>query len=91
MRKEARLLRGRAVDALLLAVEHFNRASDRGWPDTVLILVDHAFEMLLKGAIVHRGGRIREPRAKQTIGFDACVRKALPDPRPHTDKNDTVG
>ena len=35
--------------------------------------------MLLKASILHRGGRIREPRAKQTIGFDACVRKALSD------------
>jgi hypothetical protein len=43
----------------------------------VLISVDHSFEMLLKASIIHRGGRIREPRKKQTIGFDACVRKAL--------------
>jgi hypothetical protein len=35
--------------------------------------------MLLKAAILHRGGRIREKRAKQTIGFDACVRKSLSD------------
>ncbi|MDE0135286.1 MAG: hypothetical protein OXM54_10655, partial [Acidimicrobiaceae bacterium] len=42
-------------------------------------LMDHAFEMLLKAAIIHKGGRIRERRAKQTIGFDACVRKGLSD------------
>ena len=41
--------------------------------------MDHAFEMLLKAAIIHKGGRIRERRAKQTIGFDACVRKGLSD------------
>lgn len=35
--------------------------------------------MLFKAAILHRGGRIREPRAKQTIGFDASVRKGLSD------------
>jgi hypothetical protein len=35
--------------------------------------------MLLKASLLHRGGKIREPRAKQTIGFDACVRKALSD------------
>jgi hypothetical protein len=33
--------------------------------------------MLLKAGILHRGGKIRERRAKQTLGFDACVRKAL--------------
>jgi hypothetical protein len=33
--------------------------------------------MLLKASIVHRGGRIRDPGEKNTIGFDACVRRAL--------------
>ena len=57
----------------------FNLPSDRGRTHSVLIYLDHAFEMLLKAAILHRGGRIRERPAKQTIGFDACVRKALSD------------
>ena len=33
----------------------------------------------MKAAILHRGGRIREPREKQTIGFDVCVRRSLSD------------
>ena len=33
----------------------------------------------MKAAILHRGGRIREKRAKETIGFDACVRRSLSD------------
>lgn len=33
--------------------------------------------MLLKAAILHRGGRIRDWGEKNTIGFDACVRRAL--------------
>ncbi len=41
--------------------------------------LSHAFEMLMKAAIVERGGRIRDRRATQTIGFDACVRKGLSD------------
>jgi AcrR family transcriptional regulator len=45
----------------------------------VLIFLDHAFEMLFKAIILHRGGRIREARAAQTIGFDASVRKGLSD------------
>jgi hypothetical protein len=35
--------------------------------------------MLFKAGILHRGGRIRERRSEQTIGFDACVRKGLSD------------
>ncbi len=79
MKREARLLLNKAVDSLIVSVEHFNRADDRGRTSTVLILVDHAFEMLLKAALLHRGGRIRERRARETIGFDACVRRALSD------------
>ncbi|NIA10122.1 MAG: hypothetical protein GWP10_10470 [Nitrospiraceae bacterium] len=77
MKKEARLLLDKAIDSLIIGIEHFNRPSDRGRVSTVLIMLDHAFEMLLKAAILHRGGRIREKRMPQTIGFDACVRKAL--------------
>lgn len=63
----------------MLSAEYFNGLSDRGRPETVLILMDRSFELLLKAIIVHRGGRIREPRAKETIGHDHCVRKCLTD------------
>ncbi len=79
MKKEAKLLLEKSFDSLVLSIEIFNRPSDRGRIHSVLILLDHSFEMLLKAAILHRGGRIREPRAKQTIGFDAAVRKAVSD------------
>jgi hypothetical protein len=79
MKREVRQLLDKGIDVLVLAVEHFNRPSDRGRTQAVLIFIDHAFEMLLKAGILHRGGRIRERRAKQTLGFDACVRKALTD------------
>lgn len=79
MKKEVRELRQKAIDALVLSIDHFNRPWDRGRMEAVLIMLDHSFEMLLKAAIRHRQGKIRRPREKQTIGFDACVRKALTD------------
>lgn len=79
MRREARLLLHKACDSMILSVEFFNRPHDLGRVSSSLILLDHAFEMLLKSAILHRGGRIRDKRAKQTIGFDACVRRGLSD------------
>ncbi|MBI4267948.1 MAG: hypothetical protein HY662_04100 [Chloroflexi bacterium] len=79
MRREARLLLGKACDSLMLSIEFFNRPHDLGRATTTLVLLDHAFEMLLKASIVHRRGRIRERRAKETIGFDKCVRCALSD------------
>lgn len=77
MKREARILLVKATDSILLAIEHFNRPWDRGRPEAVLVLLDRAFELMLKAVIVHGGERIREPRAKETIGFETCVRKCL--------------
>ena len=82
MRKAAKTLDGKAVDSLVLAVDHFNRAWDRGRTEVVLILLDRAFELLLKAVIVHRAGgdAIREKKKEgMTIGFDLCLRKCLSD------------
>jgi hypothetical protein len=79
VKKEVRQLRDKAINALILSIDHFNRPWDRGRTEAVLILLDHSFEMLLKAAIRHRQGKIRKPHEKQTIGFDACVRKGLTD------------
>lgn len=77
MRKEVKVLFGKSLDSLLLAIDHFNRPWDCGREEVVLILLDRSFELLLKSVILHKGGRIREPRAAETIGFDKCVRKCL--------------
>jgi hypothetical protein len=79
MKHEAKFLLEKACDSLVLAIELFNRPHDRGRISGTLIQLDHGFEMLLKAAILHRGGSIRENRAKETIGFDACVRRSLSD------------
>ena len=82
VRKESRTLHAKAVDSLVLAVDHFNRAWDRGRTEAVLILLDRSFELLLKAIIVHRAGgsAIREPgKEGMTLGFDPCLRKCLSD------------
>lgn len=79
MKREAKLLFEKACDSLVLSIELFNRPNDRGRISGTLIQLDHGFEMLMKAAILHRGGRIREKRAKETIGFDACVRRSVSD------------
>ena len=79
MKREVRILRDKALDSLFLSVDHFNRPYDLGRHEAVLIFLDRAFELLLKATIAHRGGRIREPRASQTIGFGSCVRKCISD------------
>lgn len=79
MRKEAKLLLERSIDSLVLSIERFNCPWDRGRQEVTLLLLDRAFELLLKAAIRHRGGRIRERGEKETFGHDKCVRVCLSD------------
>lgn len=79
MRKEAKHLYQKAIDSLTLSIELFNRPNDCGRIHGFLIFMDHSFEMLLKASIIHKGGKIKEKGAKETIGFGACVRKGFSD------------
>lgn len=79
MKKEVKHLYHKAIDSLTCSIELFNRPNDCARVHGVLIFIDHSFEMLLKAAILHKGGKIREKRAKETIGFSSCVRKAFSD------------
>lgn len=79
MKRESKLLLKKAFDSLQLSIELFNRPQNYGRVSSTLIQLDHANEMFLKAAIIDRGGKIREKGAKETIGFDTCVRRALSD------------
>lgn len=77
MKKEVDLLLDRSINSLVLSVDHFNRAWDRGRTEAVLILLDHSFELLLKAAILHKGGKIREKGKTETYGFEKCIRTSI--------------
>jgi len=79
MKKEVKHIYNKAVDSLVLSIELFNRPNETARVHGVLIMMDHSFEMLLKASILHKGGKIKERRATQTIGFESCVRKAFSD------------
>ena len=79
MQREAKILLKKAVDSLILAIEHCNRPHGISREEAVLILLDRSFELLLKAVLVHKKRSIREKNANQTIGFDKCVRKCLSD------------
>jgi len=79
VKKQAKQLFEKSLDSLVLSIEHFNRPWDRGRHEAVLILLDRSFELLLKSIILHKGGKIREPYEKETIGFEKCVRKCITD------------
>lgn len=77
LKTEVRELKTRATNSLILAIELFNRPSECGRCEGVLILLHHAFEMLLKAMIKHRTGSVHEPGAKYTYGFDKCLAVAV--------------
>ena len=66
-------LRKRAINSLVLAIELFNRPHDQGRAETVLILLHHAFEMLLKAVIKDQTGTIHAKGERYTYGFDKCL------------------
>ena len=70
----------KATESLVLSVELFNRPSEQCRQTASLIFLDHSFEMILKAAILHRNGKIRNKKNdKNTIGFDYCLRIAVSD------------
>lgn len=77
MKKEVRLLQERAINSIILSIDHFNRPLDRGRVEAVLIFLDHSFELLMKSAILHKGGKIRQRGHNETYGFDKCVRTSI--------------
>lgn len=79
MKREVKTLLRKAEDALILSVDSFNCPWDTGRVECFLIMLDHAFEMLLKASIIHRGGKIKAKSDRNTIGFKACLDKAQHD------------
>ena len=50
LKQEARVLRGKALSSLTVAVAAFNSPHEEGRITQVLLFLQHAFEMLLKAA-----------------------------------------
>ena len=76
MRREARALKSKAVASLRLAAQAFNGLDDDGRVTTVLLHTQHAFEMLLKAALVERGYRVFDPNTGRSIGFGRVLNMA---------------
>ena len=73
VKREVAELRARAINSLVLGIELFNRPHEGGRAEAVLILLHHAFEMLLKAVIKDRTGVVHAEGDKYTYGFDKCL------------------
>ena len=73
MRQNTRRLRQRALNSLILAIELFNRPQDQGRVEGTLILLQHAFEMILKAKIWEERQAISERGSRTSHTFDKCL------------------
>lgn len=76
MRATARTLHGKALSSMRTAMTAFNSPSSDGRGTVVLLHLQHAFEMLLKAALVQGGAKVFDKRSGRSIGFEAAVNQA---------------
>jgi hypothetical protein len=73
MKRKTRKFLDRRKESLILGVEIFNRPSEIGRVEGVLLMMNHAFEMLLKAVVFEKTGRIRAKHDKYNYGFEKCM------------------
>jgi len=77
LRQEVKVLKAKSVASLRSSVAAFNDPDDDGRHTRVLLTLQHAFEMLLKAALVHTQSRqadsVFDRKTGRSIGFEKCV------------------
>lgn len=73
LKKNVAPLLDKSIESLTLAIELFNRPTEIARTHGVLILMQHAFEMLLKACILQQTGGIHDREQRYTYGFDRCL------------------
>jgi hypothetical protein len=76
LRSSARILKRKAVSSLRVSVGVFNGVSDEGRATTVLLHLQHAFEMLLKSALNQNRVPVFDRKTGRSIGFESAIRQA---------------
>jgi hypothetical protein len=76
VRREAAILKGKAVASLRRALSAFNSFDEEGRVCTVLRDTQHAFEMLVKAALTQRRVPVFDKRVGRSISFEKCVNLA---------------
>lgn len=81
LRNEARALKRKAISSMRAAMTAFNSPDDDGRVTTVLLRLQHSFEMLIKAALVQDRVRVFDAETGRSIGFARCVHEARSAPR----------
>lgn len=70
------MLKSKALASLVASIEAFNSTRDDGRATKVLLHLQHAFEMLLKAALVQSKLNVFDPKLGRSLGFETCVKQA---------------
>lgn len=76
LRQDARHLKAKAISSMRSAMTSFNNPDDDGRVTRVLLHLQHAFEMLLKAALVQDRLEVFDKKTGRSIGFDRCLHDA---------------
>lgn len=76
MRATAKTLHGKALSSMRTAMTAFNSPHDDGRATVVLLHLQHAFEMLLKAALVQKGAKVFDKKSGRSIGFESAVNQS---------------
>jgi len=76
VKNNARVLHAKALASTRTAMTAFNSPHDEGRHTSVLLHMQHAFEMLLKATLAQKGKKVFDRTTGRSIGFEAAVREA---------------
>jgi hypothetical protein len=76
VKASARELHRKALSSMRTAMTAFNSPHNDGRSTAVLLHLQHAFEMLLKAALVQGGVKVFDKDTERSIGFESAVRQA---------------
>lgn len=76
LKRDARILKRKALASLRLGLSAFNSHEESGRTTAVLLHFQHATEMLLKAALIQRGQSIFDKETSKSKGFKACLNLA---------------
>ena len=73
MRANAKTLHDKALSSMRTAMTAFNSPHNDGRHTVVLLHLQHAFEMLLKAALVQGRAKVFDRKTGRSIGFEAAI------------------
>jgi hypothetical protein len=74
LRRDARILKAKAIASLRRAASAHNSYEEEGRSTTVLLHLQHAFEMLFKAGLVEKRVRIFDPQMGRSISFEKAIK-----------------